>query len=171
MIKDLPFGWISKNAKFTQQKQKEYSFFLETWLKSKEKSPRELYTALKNFVQYLELLEETCKNKGECFEFWYYEILTSKNYLINRREELRELETNLESLQKNYEKRLALIVNIDFKIVELLRQNDNILQTDFIKLFDECIHDDIKKKLYYMEKDGKLERLKKGKSYILHCKC
>ena len=92
---ELPWGWHSQNKEFTEKINAEYSFFLNLWLDSRSKSPKEQYSALKSFVTYLEDLEKLCKAKGECFEFWFYEILSSKPYIEKRKKELQELTTNL----------------------------------------------------------------------------
>lgn len=88
---ELPWGWHSHNKEFTEKIKTEYSHFLNAWLDSKSKSPEEQYSALKSFVLYLEDLEKLCKSKGECFEFWYNEILTSPDYLTKRKKELQNM--------------------------------------------------------------------------------
>ena len=102
---DLPYGWIYRNRDFINRVETEYGYFLDMWIDASNKSPRELYPALKSFVLYLEDIEKICKKKGECFTFWFYEILTSYDYLSKRRKELEELTANIDILQKEYEKR------------------------------------------------------------------
>lgn len=100
---ELPFGWVYHNKNFVDKINHEYSVFLNIWLDSRNKSPMEQYSALKSFVLYLEDVEKLCISKGECFEFWYYEILTSKDYIPKRKNELHELVINMDALQKKYE--------------------------------------------------------------------
>lgn len=88
---ELPFGWVYQNREFTGKIQGEFSYFLNMWLDARKKSPKELYSALKSFVVYLEDAEKLCKSKGECFEFWFYNILTSPDYIDKRKEELHKL--------------------------------------------------------------------------------
>lgn len=102
---ELPFGWIYQNREFTAKIQSEYSYFLNMWIDARNMSPKEQYPALKSFVMYLEDVEKLCKSKGECFEFWFYEILTGKGYIENRKQELEELIANFDELQMNYNKR------------------------------------------------------------------
>ena len=85
---DLPFGWIYRNKEFTDKIQSEYSYFLNLWLDSRSGSPKEQYAALKSFVLYLEDAEKICISKGECFEFWFYEIIASADYIDKRKNEL-----------------------------------------------------------------------------------
>ena len=166
----LPWGWHSHNKEFTEKINTEYSHFLNTWLDSKNKSPKEQYSALKSFVTYLHDVERLCKSKGECYEFWFYQILASKDYIAKRDQELNELIANFDEEQKKFDKRNNELIGIDSKIVKLLKENPNILQTDFVKLFDSVVQPDVKEKLYYMEKSGELERTKLGRSYILNYK-
>lgn len=88
---ELPWGWIMRNKEFTDKINSEFSYFLNMWLDARKKSQKELYSALKSFVLYLEDTEKLCKSKGECFEFWFYEILASKDYIQQRKEELNNL--------------------------------------------------------------------------------
>ena len=88
---ELPFGWVYRNKEFIGRIQGEYSYFLNLWLDSRTQPPKEQYSALKSFVLYLEDAEKLCKSKGECFEFWFYEILASKDYVEKRKKELENL--------------------------------------------------------------------------------
>ena len=130
--------------------------------------------SLANHVNYVSFLledaEKLCKSKGECFEFWFYEIIASKDYISKRKQELNELSANLEHLQNLYEKKASLLIGLDDEIIKSLQENDGILQADFIKMFDKCIQSEVSSKLYFMAKSGELERTKSGKSYILHYK-
>lgn len=161
---ELPFGWMYRNREFTGKIGGEYTHFLNTWLDARKKSPKELYSALKSFVVYLEDAEKLCKSKGECFEFWFYHHLITPDYINKRKEELKELTANLDELQQIHEKKQHLFP----KVVTLLKANDGILQSEFKELFDEPFQNDVANILYHLHKEGKLERIKKGRTYILH---
>ena len=68
---ELPFGWVYRNRDFVDRINAEYTYFLNTWLESRSKSPYEQRNALKSFVIYLDDVENLCRSKGECFEFWF----------------------------------------------------------------------------------------------------
>lgn len=167
---DLPFGWITRNKDFTEKINAEYSIYLNYWLESRNKAPLEHYAALKSFVMFLDDAERMCKAQGECFEFWFYNVLSSKEYIEKRRRELNELTGNFDEESANYNKRENALPGLDKEIVKALKENPGILQSDFVKLFDPTVQADVRDKLYYMEKSGKLQRTKSGRSYILHYK-
>jgi hypothetical protein len=167
---ELPWGWIARNKEFCGRINGEYTHFLNAWLQVRSKSPKEQYSALKSFVVYLEDVEKLCKSKGECFEFWFREILTGNGYTEKRRKELEELTTNLDGLQKEYVKRNELLSDLDNSIIKMLIDNPGVLQSDFVKMFDPLVKNDVREKLYFMEKTGELERTKTGRSYTLHYK-
>lgn len=167
---ELPWGWHTHTKEFTEKIKREFSHFLSTWLESRSKSPMEKYQALKSFVLYLEDVERLCKTKGECFEFWFYKILISEDYIAQRKNELNDLVANLNKSQADFNKRNNLLVGLDDRIKKTLKENPGILQSDFIKMFDPLVQDDIREKLYFMEKSKKLQREKSGRSYILHYK-
>lgn len=85
---ELPFGWEYRNRGFTDKIRSEYSYFLDMWINNRKGTLKDQYQALKSFVVYLEDLERLCKSKGECFEFWFYEILASRDYIEKRKKEL-----------------------------------------------------------------------------------
>lgn len=88
---ELPWGWVTRNKEFCDRINGEYTQFLNAWLQARSKSQNEQYSALKSFVVYLEDVEKLCKSKGECFDFWFHEILTGKGYTEKRRKELEKL--------------------------------------------------------------------------------
>lgn len=92
---ELPFGWVTKNKDFCDKINGEYSYFLNTWLDSRKMSPKEQHQALKSFILYLEDVERLCKSKGECFEFWFREILTSEDYIDMRKKDLEKLQSKI----------------------------------------------------------------------------
>lgn len=171
---DLPFGWIFRNREFTEKIGGEYSYFLNMWLANRKGSPKEHYQTLKSFVLYLEDAGKLCKSKGECFELWFYEYLTSKDYIEKRKSELDKLTANFDDLQKKYEKNILVeekIQTIKPSVIILLQENDGILQSDFYKLFDDEICRAAASNIVNaLVKEGKVERTKTGKSYILHYK-
>lgn len=167
---ELPWGWVVHNKAFTEKIQSEYSYFLNMWLESRSKSPLEQYSALKSFVLYLEDVEVLCKSKGECFEWWFHNILVSPGYIEKRKIELDEVTANFDELQSNHIKRNKELSDLDERMIKALKQHPNILQTDFVKLFDPIVQPDIRDKLYWLDKLGKLERTKSGRSYVLHYK-
>lgn len=177
-INELPFGWVSRNKEFTDRIQNEYSYFLNLYVESRTKSPRERYSALKSFVLYLEDVEKLCKSKGEYFEIWFHNILTSPDYIQKRKNELENLVANMNSLQEEYElkswkeeEKQKKIIEMKPKVVMLLKANDGILQSDFWKLFDDEISrmaaTDI---VYALIREGQIERIKSGRSFILRYK-
>lgn len=174
---ELPWGWITDNKEFVDKIDKEYSYFLQIWIDSRNGSPKQIYSALKPFVSYIKDTEELCKSKGECFEFWFYNILCSEEYIAARKQELYDLETNLDEEQEKYENKQKEIkerqqkaIEMKPEVIELLKNNDNILQSDFWKLFDKSSRDAVSDIVYGLLREGKIERTKSGRSYLLHFK-
>lgn len=167
---ELPWGWHNYSKDFREKIQSEYSLKLHQWLDAKKKSPTVEHFALTEFVEFLEKTEKLCKDKSECFEFWYYEVLTTRNYLQERKNELQHLSENLDKLEAEYQEKSKELINLDSKIINLLKENDGILQSDFVKLFNPLIQNEVKDFLYHYDKKQKLQRTKSGRSYILHLK-
>lgn len=113
----------------------------------------------------MEDVEKLCKSKGECFEFWFREILTGKNYLNTRKNELSDLTQNLSTLQTEYEHRQKALSGLEASLLSVLKQNTGILQKDVYKYFDSSIKQDIQSLLYQWSKSGKIKREKSGNTY------
>ena len=92
---ELPWGWIARNKSFCDRIQREYSLFLNNWISSRQKPLNKQHSALKAFVLYLEKAEQLCNLKGECFAFWFREILTGTGYVESRKKELESLTASL----------------------------------------------------------------------------
>lgn len=165
---ELPWGWFYHNKDFIEKIDGEFSYFLHNWTDSMRKSPVERYAALKSFVTYLHDVERLCKSKGECYEFWFYDVLAPKDYIAKREKELEDLTANFDEEIENFNKRKKELSDLDERLVRILKENPNILQTDLINMFDPIVKQDVSSKLYFMEKDGKLKRTKSGRSYILN---
>lgn len=165
---DFPWGWHNQNKDFIEKINNEYSYFLNNWLNSRGDEPKKEYEALKSFIVYLEDIEKLCAKKGECFEFWFSEILTTPDYIEKRKEELNNLISNFDEIEKNYYKKKSELVDLDTRIIRMLKDNPGIIQTDFVKLFDPIIQNEVKEKLYFLDKSGCLQRIKTGRSYTLN---
>lgn len=162
---DLPWGWVAHKKDFIEPIEKEYSYFLQSWLDARNGSPKELYSALKSFVLYMKDVEELCKSKGECYEFWFTECLTGKDYLKNRQQELDQLSKTVQIQQTEYERKQKLLPVLESSLTDFLQNNQDILQKDVYKNFDPCVKPEIQHLLYDWEKSGKIQRTKVGNTY------
>lgn len=164
---ELPWGWTNKNKEFTDKIENEYSYFLNVWLNARNQSPRELYSALRSFVEYMESVQRLCSSKGKYFEIWCNEILLKPEYLDARKKELDELSTEWMNLQKEYEKNQKLLITLHDDLWNLIVSNDSILQTDIYKHFDNSVKQDIQSLLYNWDNLGKISRIKTGRTYTV----
>ena len=174
---ELPWGWVTHNKTFVDKIQNEYSHFLNGWLDSRTQEPLRYFEALKSFVLYLEDVEHLCESKGECFVFWFNEILTSKGYLDERRKELQHLQSNFRQIEEDYkrkkledEDRARKVIEMRDDVIQHLKSNDGILQSDFWKLYNEADRGAVQDIVYSLIQQGKVEREKSGRSFILHFK-
>lgn len=164
---ELPWGWIAKNKEFIDKIEGEYSYFLDNWINARNKSPRELHSALKSFVGYMESVQKLCGSKGKYFEIWCNEILLSPGYLDARKKELEESSTEWLNLQREYDQKQKLLLTLHDDLWNLIISNDSILQTDIYKHFDNSVKQDIQSLLYNWDKLGKISRIKTGRTYTV----
>ncbi|MBR5583125.1 MAG: hypothetical protein IKW21_01205 [Lachnospiraceae bacterium] len=172
---DLPFGWIAHNKAFTDKLEKELSYFnKQVWKAEDDGNPIARRNALKSLVQYMEDAQKLCDSKGECFSLWCSDILIGNGFKKNIASKLTTLEKNMDQEMERYqakqkESEFAAALTDDI-IIEAIKQNPDILQKDFYDVFDPAYKNVISEKLYFMTKEGKIERIKSGNSYILKIK-
>ena len=78
-------------------------------------------------------------------------------------------------MQKEYEEKQQKLTILKNKVIELkpiviekLIENDNILQSDFWKLFNKEDEEAVKEIVYSLKREGKIERVKSGRSFKIH---
>lgn len=162
---DLPWGWVAHKQDFTEPIAKKYKCLLNLWVDARNGSPQELYSALKDFVLYMEDIEKLCKSKGECYELWFNEYLTGKGYLKMRQQELDYLSKTVQIQQVEYEHKQQLLPGLESSLMNFLQNNNGVLQKDIYKNFDSCVKPEIQHLLYDWEKSGKIQRTKVGNTY------
>lgn len=168
---ELPWGWYSKNNDFTDSKKREYDYFLNLWINSREMSPKEQISALSSFVKYMNDLRDLCIKKGECFNFWR-KILFEDEYLQQRESELQFLKDNFETIYQQYLEKQRIqtevLPRLRGDLLSIIKRNPNILQTEIYKMFKSEEKPYVSEELYFMAKDGLIARNKKGRTYELN---
>ena len=167
---ELPFGWHYTNKDFTDKIQNEYYYFLRCCSSTKGKHPKEELSAIQSFLIYIDDIRKLCKAKGETYSFWCEEVLIGNiDWAYDR---LTYLEDNMKTLLQEYEKKKmqeeyeALLSNET--ILNDIANNEGVLQKDFCKAYP--YPSIISNRLYWLAKEGKIERIKSGNSYILKVK-
>lgn len=170
---ELPWGWHTHHdRKFTDQIESKFNYLRTQWIFSRNSgSPQEECAALKSLLLYMDDAQRASDRKGECYSFWCSEYLINQEWKNKLQEQLKNLEENMDERIAEYEKRMATIGIIsDDLLLSEVQKHDGILQKDFYKLFSGCDKKIISEKLYYMAKEGKIERTKSGNSYVLKIK-
>lgn len=85
---ELPFGWVGSHRDFIHPIEEQNRYFLNNWLDSKNKEPKEYYAALKSFILFLQDTKKLCDSKGECYSKWFNDIIADENYINERISEL-----------------------------------------------------------------------------------
>lgn len=162
---DLPWGWVAHKKDFIEPIEKEYSYFLQSWLDARNGSPKELYSALKSFVRYMEDVKRLCSSKGKNFECWCNTILIKDEYFNIRKEELEDLSTKWAEMQKEYELKQKLLSTLPDDLMDFLNDNNGILQSDVYKHFRPVVKSEIQSLLYEWGETGKIKKEKSDRSY------
>ena len=144
------------------------------WLNSREEEPKKQYATLKSLMLYVNDAQKACKEKGECYEFWFNNIVVSDMWIQDRNNELQNLTQNIDKLQSEYERKIyienIIAPKLREKLLEIINDNSGILQKDIYKYFDDDVKEYIVFNLYNMEKENVIIREKSGRTYKLTIK-
>lgn len=168
---ELPWGWHTANKEFTDKISKEFNYYLNNWIKAKESgNPKEYKSTLKSLITYIEDCQSMCKAKGETYEYWY-EGIANHEYISRLKNDLKELEADFDRRVDVYDY-MNKIPSFKEAIIETIRNNDGILQKDLPSFF--MAEPEVKMKvldaLYELTKDGKVEKVKQGRTNMLKLK-
>lgn len=165
---ELPWGWIYDHKEFVNKITDQHKYFLNLWLDSRNKSPKEQYSSLKSFILFLNDYTKLCSQKGECYIKWFNDCIADDAYIQERTKELNQLSSNFDNLSKIYNTRIKALPNIEKQILQYIRSHPGILQKELYHYFDIALKSDVSEKIYYLSKSGKIKRIKHGNTYELY---
>ena len=161
---ELPFGWYSANAAFTERLEGEYRHLLAKWDESRHNGALKEYAALKSLYLYMVDAQKLCKSKGECFEFWSTFMIADPVCMQQHKERLQYLEENMDALLKKEKVNATLQSDLQ----RIIKEEPGIIQADLYKRFDAELKNDVSNMLYTMNATGVIRREKNGRSYSLY---
>ena len=91
---ELPWGWVTANADFTDRIGKEFSYFWKAWIDARNGEPSKEMNTLKSLLQYMDDVQQMCDQKGECFGFWCANYLMGKEK-VKAEKRISELEATI----------------------------------------------------------------------------
>ena len=165
---ELPWGWRYANRDFTEEIERQYSHFLDTYINAKKenKGVRAVHAALKSFVMFMDDVESLCKSKGECFQKWSEIQIADPSTMNSYKETLKHMEENMDELIRK--EKYAKQMNAD--LLKIIKEEPGIVQADLYKRFDAELKGDVSSELYRLSASGVITREKSGRSYKLYLK-
>ena len=167
---ELPWGWVSHKKDFIEPRdQKLFDLSIKA---GNEKNIDKEIKLLKEFIDFYYEYKKECIIKGECYEKYFSDMHMHCHNSQNDDFEFVEPKIErLKYLQDNYDeiiKKENLKKNIDSQVLELIKSNPGILQTDLYKKFDALIKEDISTFIYFATKNRLIRREKSGRTYKLY---
>lgn len=134
--------------------------------------------ALEGVVSTYYKIREKCIQLGPEYEKYFSTMWehchNSRNqdfsYIERFEKELRDLEWKYDELVAQEAIHDKESINLEEKVIALLKKSDNILQTDVYKHFHQSVKPDIQSIIYELEKNGIIKREKSGRTYIIRYK-
>lgn len=124
-------------------------------------------------VDYFYRLKSKCNSIDGAYENYFSRMWehchNSHNpdfcYIERFEKELTELQENYDDLKRQEILRQITVENLKQRIVDVLRDNQSILQTDLYKMIDPNAKEDLRSILYFMARSGRITRKKSGSTY------
>lgn len=180
---NLPVDWYYLNQDFI--KTRDNKLFELSIATSKAQNLKEEKRLLEKFIQFYYEYKDECFSKDECYRKYFTDMHmhchNSKNsdfeFVTPKEERLKYINDNYDSLLKEEElkkandlKKEELMIGLKEKVIEEIKNNPGILQSDLYNKFDFVLKDKISIIIYYCNKDGEIIREKDGRTYKLFIK-
>lgn len=161
---ELPFGWVYHYSQFVEQQEKKIDKKWEAVYAAT--STQAKLNAFRNYFATVTKVGEECRNTGECHYKWFCENIIGSEWYNNHLKKYEQFKIDAPELIK----REKLLANLESAVMAKLQENNGILQSDFVKMFDPAIKSEVSTFLYDADKAGKIKRTKSGRSYIIEIK-
>ena len=165
---DLPFGWTTHKQEFINPLKTEFEHFRLNWVNSLNTNYDNEYSALKSFLIYINDCQKLCDSKGECFSFWCSEYLVGQKFKEGLEKDLKNLEKHRDEILHVERIKAEYLPNLSNTILEILKNEPGILQSDLWKKFDIAIKSNVLETISKMELQNLIVKKKSGKSYALY---
>ena len=129
--------------------------------------------AYRDFFATVSGVGDVCRSKGICHYKWYASYILESTWYNDIYNDYKQLKVEYSERLVQEQKRLAWerkVEELDSDILQKLPDHDGILQSEFVKLFDPADKDIVRARLSNADRNGKITRVKSGRSYILHMK-
>lgn len=165
---DLPFGWTTHKQEFINPLETEFEQFRLNWVNSLNTNYDNEYSALKSFLIYINNCQKLCDSKGECYSFWCSEYLVGRKFKKRLEKDLKNLEEHKDEILRVERIKAEYLPNLSNTILEILKNEPGILQSDLWKKFDIAIKPNVLETIRQMESQNLIVKKKSGKSYALY---
>lgn len=173
---ELPFGWWYINKDFTRQVDNEYCYYHDNWIAHLHKSPSEQIASLQSLINYIQHIRKTCKEKGECYDYWLnHKFCSFDDNMYNQWvQKLAYMKEHYDELDAEYKRKIhieeVIIPQLRKEIPKAIKKTPGMLQTEVYKLYPEDYKDHVSSELYKMSREGIIIREKAGRTYSLFLK-
>lgn len=164
----LPFGWITQKQEFIKPLEIEFERFRLNWVNSFNTNYHNEYSALKSFLIYINDCQKLCDSKGECYSFWCSEYLVGQKFKEKLKNDLKNLEEHKDEILYVEKIKAEFLPNLSNTILEIVKKEPGILQSDLWKKFDIVIKSNVIETISQMESQNLIAKKKSGKSYALY---
>ena len=111
---------------------------------------------------------------GECHLFYFNSMWAQDDVVNSLKGEFKFLEDNFDEVEKDYKRKQyiehILIPDLKAKSLTIIKDNQEILQTEVYRYFDKEIKTHVQDAIYQLNREGKIHREKQGRTYKLTIK-
>jgi hypothetical protein len=163
---ELPVGWLYANRSLIEPMKFTHTYLMEKYAEERNKGVLVRFASFRSYVSYLEDLKKSCEDKGECFAKWFDDLVCNPTMMEKYKTDLKTMEDDIEDLLKKEK----VIKQLKIDLLEIIKTEPGVVQSELYKRFDEELKADISNELYWFSRNGVIEREKSGRSYKLYIK-
>lgn len=167
---ELPIGWVGRH--YSELKDMEEN--VVDHVKAAQDASRPVDERIEEYETAIYLYDRMKQRfiaSGECFAKYFadtWEHLHNSRcddfvYIDPVKDELAQLNENYETIKKHD----SLVTTLDADLIDHIKSRGKVLQADIYRNFDPVLKTDIQNKLYAWAKEGRILRLKSGRSYLI----
>lgn len=167
---ELPIGWIGRHHEELRNMEEN----VVAHVKAAQDTSKPVDERIEEYETAIRLygrMKERFVSKGECYAKYFSDMWENCHnskceiykYIDPVAEELTQLRENYDTLKR----REAILSTLDANLFQYIKSEGKVLQTDIYKAFDPVVKTDIMNILYQWAKEGRINREKSGRSYLV----
>lgn len=167
---ELPLGWVGRHYDELKDMEENIGDHVKA-AQDASKPVDERIAEYETAICLYNRMKERFDTAGGCYAKYFSDMWENcHNSKCDSYKYIDSIEEDMIKLRENYEvlkRREMLIQTLDDDLIGFITSKGTVLQTDVFMAFDPVLKTDIQNRLYNWDKEGRINREKSGRSYLI----